>query len=266
MLGNRAPGGGSITRWLAERVAPTGTVLATDIDLTRIQRESLESRFRASRRGARCDPDGRVRPRARTPRTRAPTRAREVLRSCPVATTGWIRSSSKISTLSSKMVGGLRRPTMSCIAACIAACRNFFTGEAPILATRVGCRSCFDRRASQACRLRVAWFSDTPQRPASARSAPTSSKPATNSAQVGLVSQDDLARRARPPRRCRISCLASPGICLGSTPRLNSESALEPGDCYSRSAQRRPRPIYRSESTTKHGSAAIAVRDRRRRR
>jgi ubiquinone/menaquinone biosynthesis C-methylase UbiE len=29
-------GGGSIARWLAERVAPTGTVLATDLDLTRI--------------------------------------------------------------------------------------------------------------------------------------------------------------------------------------------------------------------------------------
>jgi SAM-dependent methyltransferase len=34
-------GGGSIARWLAERVAPTGTVLATDLDLTRIPKGSL---------------------------------------------------------------------------------------------------------------------------------------------------------------------------------------------------------------------------------
>ena len=36
-------GGGSIARWLAERVAPTGTVLATDLDLTRIPNGSLSN-------------------------------------------------------------------------------------------------------------------------------------------------------------------------------------------------------------------------------
>ena len=34
-------GGGSIARWLAERVAPSGTVLATDLDLTRIPDDSI---------------------------------------------------------------------------------------------------------------------------------------------------------------------------------------------------------------------------------
>lgn len=36
-------GGGSIARWLAERVAPTGTVLATDLDLTRIPEANLSN-------------------------------------------------------------------------------------------------------------------------------------------------------------------------------------------------------------------------------
>ena len=36
-------GGGSIARWLAERVAPTGTVLATDLDLTWIPKGSLSN-------------------------------------------------------------------------------------------------------------------------------------------------------------------------------------------------------------------------------
>jgi SAM-dependent methyltransferase len=33
-------GGGSIARWLAERVAPSGTVVATDLDLTRVPKGS----------------------------------------------------------------------------------------------------------------------------------------------------------------------------------------------------------------------------------
>jgi SAM-dependent methyltransferase len=36
-------GGGSIARWLAERVAPTGTVLATDLDLTRVPKGGLSN-------------------------------------------------------------------------------------------------------------------------------------------------------------------------------------------------------------------------------
>ena len=67
-------GGGSIARWLAERVAPTGTVLATDLDLTRIPKGSLSNLVFVRHDVVHDrDPDGRVRPRARTPRTRAPS-------------------------------------------------------------------------------------------------------------------------------------------------------------------------------------------------
>ena len=36
-------GGGSIARWLAERVAPTGTVLATDLDLARLPTDTVSN-------------------------------------------------------------------------------------------------------------------------------------------------------------------------------------------------------------------------------
>ena len=36
-------GGGSIARWLAERVAPTGTVLATDLDLARVPKGGVSN-------------------------------------------------------------------------------------------------------------------------------------------------------------------------------------------------------------------------------
>ena len=67
-------GGGSIAEWLAGAVAPTGSVLATDLDLGRLSATAMRA-FSAWRRRAvhgvmRAGAEGRASPGARTWRTR----------------------------------------------------------------------------------------------------------------------------------------------------------------------------------------------------
>ena len=141
-------GGGSIARWLAERVAPTGTVLATDLDLTRIP-EGGPSNLTFVRHDVVHDPIPTAEydlVHARLVLVHLPERE-EVLRVSSGRCDRVDTSSSRTSTSSSTMAGSRRRPMISCIAVCIGDCRSFFTGEAPTLATRVDCPSCCDRRA-----------------------------------------------------------------------------------------------------------------------